>query len=140
MAKSPQQIAQKWQRNLAASTESIRQGVQAVTVSPTERAAAASDRYLAGVQRAVAENKFQSGLARVSLEDWKRSMIEKGIARVASGAAAAENKMQDFMTEFLPHVEAGVRALESMPRGDLETNLNRALSMMRHNARFRRRR
>jgi len=140
MAKSPQQIAQKWQRNLAQSTESIRAGVQSVTVSPTEKAAAAADRYMAGVQRAVAENKFQMGLQRVTLEEWKRSMIDKGIARVASGAAAAEGKMQDFMAEFLPHLEAGQRQLESMPRGDLETNLNRALVMMRHNARFVRRR
>jgi hypothetical protein len=67
-------------------------------------------------------------------------MLEKGIGRVASGAQAAKSKMQDFFTDFIPHLEAGVRELQTMPRGDLEANIARANAMMRHNAKFRRNR
>jgi len=140
MAKmSPSQIAEKWSRNLGASTASIQAGVDAVTVSPTEKAARAVDNYVSGVQRAVADGKYVAGLRRVSLSDWQQAMKGKGIARIASGAAAARPKMEAFLVEFLPHVEAGQRALESMPRGDLQTNIARAVRMMEHNATFRRR-
>ena len=140
MAASPNAIAQKWQRNLAGATESIRQGVQGTSVSPTERAAARTDAYVAGVQRAVADGKYQAGLRRVTLADWQRAMIDKGLPRVASGAAAAQGKVQEFMAEFLPFVEAGVSQINrDMPRGDLEQNIQRAAAIARHNATFRRR-
>jgi len=132
-------IARKWQRNLAGATESIRSGVNAVTVSPTEKAAQQADAYLVGVQQAVADGKFQSGLRRVSLDDWKRSFLEKGVPRIASGAAAAQPDFEQFLSEFLPHVERGKQMLESMPRGDLRQNIARAVAMIEHNSKFRRR-
>ena len=138
MAKNAQQVADKWARNLAGSTESIKSGIAAVSVAPTEKAALAADRYASGVAASVASGDYQKGLRRVSLEDWRRAIINKGIPRIAAGAAESKPKMAAFLQEFLPHVEAGQRALESMPKGDLETNLQRAVSMMRHNASFRR--
>lgn len=140
MAKSPVEVARKWQANLSASIESIKNGVNAVTEAPTERAARRVDAMVAGVQRAASEGKIQDGLRRVTLADWQRAMTEKGVGRIATGAAAAQPKVAAFLTEFLPHVEEGQRRLDSMPRGDLETNLQRAVAMMRHNATFRRRR
>lgn len=139
MAKSPQQVADKWARNLGASTQSITQGVQSVTVSPTSKAADRAAAYIAGINRAVQDGKFQAGLRRITLEDWKQSMLSKGVARIASGATAAVPKFAQFMGEFLPHLEAGQRILESMPRGDMPQNVQRAVRMMEHNATFRRR-
>lgn len=140
MARSPGSVAAKWANNLSNATQSIREGVENVSESPMAKAAARSDAYLQGIQRAVADGKYQDGLRRVSLEDWRRSLLEKGLPRIATGARASEGKFADFMGEFLPHVEAGQRALESMPRGDLSQNIQRAVAMMQHNARFRRRR
>ena len=56
-----------------------------------------------------------------------------------SGAVEGKGKMADFLTDFLPHVEAGQRMLESMPRGDLQSNIARAVAMMQHNSQFKRR-
>lgn len=136
MTGNPTQIAEKWARNLGTSTDSIRQGVQAVQISPTEKAARQSDAYLQGVQAAVSSGKYAAGLRKVTLQDWQNAMINKGINRIASGAAASKGKVQDFLTKFLPHVEAGQRMLESMPRGGLDQNIARAVAMMQHNARF----
>lgn len=135
---SPAQVAQNWSSGMGASTEKMKQGITAVTESPTAKAARRIDAQVAGVQRAAASGKTQAALERVSLEDWKRAALEKGVGRVAGGAMAAKQKFQDFMSQFLPHVEQGKRLLESTPRGDLETNINRAAIMMRHNATFRR--
>lgn len=138
--KNASSVATKWANNLANSTQSIREGVESVSESPMAKAANRTDAYLAGIQAAVANGKYQDGLRRVTLEEWKRSLLEKGIPRIATGARASEGKFADFMQDFLPHVEAGQRALESMPRGDLSQNIQRAVAMMQHNARFRRRR
>lgn len=130
-------VADKWSRNLAGSTDSIRQGVQAVTQNPAEKAAQRVEAYLAGVQRAVADGKYARGLRRVTLQMWQEAMLNKGIGRVASGATAGKGKMVSFLEKFLPHLEAGKQKLASMPRGDLQTNIQRAVAMMEHNASFR---
>jgi len=134
MAKSASMVADKWARNLAGSTEAIKAGIAAVTVAPTEKAAARADAYAQGVQQSVSSGKFARNLRKVSLSDWQRAITNKGIPRIAAGASEAKPKMMAHLQVFLPHVEAGVAALP--PRGDFETNLQRAMQMMRHNASF----
>lgn len=140
MAKSPQSVAAKWSRNLSAAQQTIAEGVRAVTESPTEKAAREADRYLQGIQRAVAEGKWQDGLRAVGLEDWRQLMLSKGVTRIGQGAQASQSKFEAFMAEFLPHVEAGRRMLANMPRGDLASNIQRMIAMVEHNSRFRKRR
>lgn len=134
---TPQQAAANWARGMANSTEKIRSGIQAVTDSPMAKAAARADAYAQGVQRAVADRTYQNALEAVTLEDWKKASLEKGVNRVAGGAEAAKPKMAAFLTEFLPHVAQGVASLP--PRGNTEQNIERAVQMMRHNSKFRRR-
>jgi hypothetical protein len=137
MAKTPQQIAAKWSRNLASAGQSIREGVEAVTESPMQKAAARKQAYLDGVQRAAAEGKWEAGLNRVSTAEWKAAFLDKGLTRIASGATAAEGKFGQFMAELQPHIESVKAALP--PRGDTQQNIQRAVAMMTGMARFRRR-
>jgi hypothetical protein len=111
-------------------------GVQAVTVAPGIAAANAADKWLQNVTQA--KDKFASRVRSVSLADWQNAMTSYGINRVAQGATAKQGKMQSFMTEFLPHLEAGVRQVDSMPHMNLEDGINRAVTMIRHNATFKR--
>lgn len=138
MAKNAADIASKWARNLGTSVNEIKAGVQAVTTSPTAQAAQRADAYLSGVQQAVSSGKWQAGLNRVTLQDWQNAMINKGLNRIAGGATQAQGKFQDFMSQLLPHIEAGQRALSATPRGDLTTNINRAVQFMQHMAAFKR--
>lgn len=135
---TPAQYAKNWSRGMSGSADKLRAGVNAVTESPTHKAALAIDRQVAGVVRAAQEGRTQRALEKVTTEDWKRAMNEKGIPRIAQGAAGAENKVAAFAAEFLPFVASGVASLP--PRGDLETNIQRSISMQRHNAAFRRNR
>lgn len=132
-------VARKWSRNLAGSTESIKAGVQAVTRAPTESAAARQDAYVQGVERAAANGKWRRGLQRVTLPDWQASMLNKGLARIGSGAAAAVPKMESFMNDWLPYEQQLQQKLQSMPRGDLQTNIARMIAAVEHNAAFQRR-
>lgn len=135
--KSPDQVARKWASRLGQASEAIKQGVQATTVNPAERAAAAQDRYVSGVQRAVATGKYQRGLRRVSLQSWQDAMINKGLPRVASGATAALPKVTAFLEKWLPYEEQLKQKLQSMPRGDLQQNIARMVTAVEHNAAFR---
>jgi len=137
---TPQQAAANWARGMQNSTERIRQGVQAVTVAPTEKAVAAIPRQVAGVQAAAASGKTERALRNVSLEDWKRDMLEKGLTRVGPGASAAQPKMATFMGELLPFIESGKGRLDSQtPRGDLGMNLARMMAWAQYMANFRQR-
>lgn len=125
---TPQAITQKWLNNMSRASEAYKAGVQAVTESPTAKAAAAADRYVQGVQRAVDTGKFQNNLQRISLPAWQQATINKGAARLASGAAAAQDKMQAAMQSLIPYIQQGVSQLP--PRGDMNANIQRAVAMM----------
>lgn len=136
MAGNPTAVAQKWVRNMQGSTESIREGVQNVTVAPGQKAADAADLWLMRTQ--ASKEKFRRNVAAVPLEEWKRKMLGVGLQRVAEGAAANEGKMASFLQEFLPYVEQGAQTVRAMPKGTLESGIARMVAQVRHNAGFRR--
>lgn len=137
--RSPAEVAAKWARGLAGASATITAGVNAVTESPTAKAARQADAYIAGIQRSVASGKWQRGLGRVSAQDWKDSMIKKGIPRISSGASAAQPKFESFMGELLQYIDTVKSQLASMPRGDIETNKARAMFVIDQMSKFRRR-
>lgn len=136
--KSASDVAAKWRSGMSGAGEAFKRGVAAVTESPCAAAAARADAYQEGVARAVAERRYQDSLSSVTLEDWKKAMINKGATRLTSGAAEAEPKMANFYAEFLPYVQQGVDMLKTMPRGSFEQNLERANAMARFLHKFKR--
>lgn len=136
--KDPNAVAQKWAQNLGAATQHIQAGVQAVQTAPGQRAAAQKQVWLAQLQANA--DKWARNVSAVTLGEWQQAMIDKGIARIGSGAQAAIPKMQNFLTAFLPHVEQGAAAVRQMPKGGMANAEARVLAMMRHNAQFRRQR
>lgn len=132
MAQTADQIAANWASRLAASTQKITDGINGVTVAPGVAAARQKDVWLQNTQAAQA--KWARNVAAVSLSDWQQMTVTKGVPRIASGATAAQPKFQAFMSKFLPYVQSGKASLP--PRGTLDQNINRAIAMMRHNAKF----
>lgn len=135
-AGTPDQVAAKWAQNLSAATPYITAGVNAVTQAPGQKAAAAADAWIAGVQ--ASKQKWQSRVASVSLADWQSAMINKGVPRVASGATAAVPKMTNFLNEFLPFQARVTSQVKSMPKGNLEAGIARATAQIRGTAQFKR--
>ncbi len=133
---TPAQISEKWAKNLGAATASIRSGVEGVTVAPTEKAAAALPLLLANLQRAIESGKMERALRAVSLQDWQRAMIDKGISRIRDGAVRAEPKFAQFMAQLLPHIERVQSEVNRTPRGSLEDNIERMVKNVRGMAEF----
>lgn len=133
---TPEQATAKWVQRLGQSTQQITDGVNRVTVAPGSKAAAA--KVLWAQRVAAAQDKWAARVGAVSLQSWQQSMINVGIPRVASGAQAKQGKVQDFMSQFLPHLDAGVAKVKSMPKGDINASIARAVAMIQHNASFKR--
>lgn len=137
MALTPSQVAEKWARNLAGSAEQIRTAVGQVSVSPGEAAISQKQSYLDGVNRAFSDGTYERGLRSFTLQDWQRSMVEKGVPRIAGGATAAKPKVDSFMGQWLPLQDELSRRVAAMPKGSLQDAQARAAFAIQYNAGFR---
>jgi len=129
---TPQQFAEKWARRTTAASPDYQAGVQRVTVSPGQQAAAQSALWLQKVTSA--EAKFKANAGAVDLSTWKEKTANIGGARLAQGVQGAQNKMADVANRLLPAIEAARAKVMTMPRGDLEANIARAATFAREMA------
>lgn len=135
---TPQEFQEKHARRLTASVEDIRKGIDKVTESPMEKAAAKKDKMLANLTAAVTDGRWEKGLRRVTLEDWKKKTRDVGVGRIAAGIQAASGKVVAFAEELLPHIDSGQAKLSAMPDLTLEDNIARMSTFVRHMAGFKR--
>lgn len=136
---SPSEGADKWGRRTKQAVGDVTAGVNRVTTAPTQQAIAKIDKMQANFNRAVDEGKVERGLNRVSLQDWKTSMTQIGVGRIASGVDnKGISKMGDFTAEFYPHLERVEAEIAAMPDTTLEDNVQRAVHNIRRNAEFKR--
>lgn len=138
MAKNIEDIVRKQIDRLSGASESIRAGVQSVTVAPGKLAAANKERYLAGVQKSV--EKWVDNTGSVSLPDWQSSMIDKGIPRIAEGIRQSEGKLREFHTQLQAYQASYLPKLNSKPVLSLEDGINKAGEHIRAMSKFRFRR
>lgn len=122
---SASDVAARWQTGFSAAGPKWSAGINAVTVAPGISAAAAKDRYVAGVNASA--DKFAQNVAKVTLADWKNMSTTKGASRLASGATAGVGKYQ---TAIAPVLAAIGQLRDGLPaRADIMTNLQRAQTL-----------
>ena len=139
MAKlTPEQFQEKHSRRLKASGEDMRRGVEAVTESPTLKAVAKKEKMRANINAAIDSGKWEAGLKRVSTEDWKKAMVEKGLGRVSAGIDGAKDKVISFASELLPFQDNLKNKIKSMPDVTLEDSISRMTTFVRGMAGFKR--
>lgn len=134
--KNAADVAQKWNKNLTGSIDSIKAGVNGVTENPMEKAAANVDGMRAGINRALDSGKWQRSLRAKTTDDWRQAMLKKGVNRIADGARQAQPAMQKFMEQWLPYEQQLTDQLKSMPRGTPEQNRQRMLAAFDWNSKF----
>ncbi len=133
-----QEYVEKWQRRTTAAAPDIQRGIQRVDSAPTEAAAAKKDKMLANVTAAITSGKWEAGLHRVTLGDWKKAAIEKGIPRISQGVNGAASKMADFASQLLPFQDSLKAQISSMPDLTIEDNINRMVTFTRGMTKFKR--
>lgn len=137
MAKlTPEQFAAKWASRLGASTQDIQNGINRITVSPTEQAANKQAKMLANLTASVNSGKWARGLRSVSLDAWRKATIEKGLPRIQQGATAAQPKMVEFANKLLPYQQALVDKINAMPDISLQDSIARMTAYINGMAQF----
>lgn len=135
---TPAEFREKHARRLKGATEDMRLGVERVSESPTAKAAAKKDKMKARLMASLDSGKWERGLRRVSLEDWKSKMINKGIGRIAAGIDESAAKVEAFAAELLPFQDRLRDDIKKLPDVTLEDNINRMTSFVRGMAKFQR--
>lgn len=137
MAKlTPDEFAEKHARRLKAAIPDMRTGIERVTVSPTAKAAEKKEKMKTKLLARIDDGTWEARLKGVTLEDWRKKTLEKGLARVGAGIDAATDKVKDFAAQLLPHIDAGKAAIEKLPDVTLEDAINRMNTFVRHMAKF----
>jgi hypothetical protein len=132
------EFAEKWARRLSAATPDIERGINRVDTSPTEKAARKKDKMLANLTQAVQSGKWEQGLRRVTLGDWKQATIQKGIPRLNQGVTSAQPKVAQFASELLTFQDSLKGQVENMPDLTIEDSINRMNTWTRGMAKFKR--
>lgn len=135
---SPQEAREKHAARLKGATADIRRGVERVTEAPGMAAGRKVDKMRQNLIAALDDGTWKRRVESVSLEDWKSSMVNKGIGRIAAGIDEASGKMDEFFTQLFAHQEGLQRKVEAMPDLTLEDNLNRMVTFVRGMSDFKR--
>jgi len=138
MAKDASLVADKWARRLKGAVEDIRTGVEAVTENPAEKAAAKKSKWITRMTSKEVQDKWEARLRAVTLDDWKKAMLDKGLGRISAGVDEAQTDFESFMRDLLPHIDAGRSKIKTMPDVTLEDNIRRMETFIRHMATFKR--
>ena len=116
MAKSPQQALAKWKARMADAGKAMAEGVQSMTENPMAKAAAAVDKYAAGVRKAVDDGSYVAGLNKVPVEEWKQTMIKKGVANMQTGVNGLTPRAQTAITDVVAYAQAAGESVRAMPK------------------------
>lgn len=129
----------RWQKNTADSGESYKNGVQSVTESPTEKAAAKKEKYERGVREAVSSGRWERGLQKVTLQQWKEAAANKGARRLADGVKEGAGKMQRHLAEFTPFLQRITDEVNAMPNDTPQQRIERMVRQAQLTAEYRNR-
>lgn len=125
--KSMDKVARKWATVTPQRVGDYEEGVRNPRTSWKNATLAAAGNYDASVQAAIADKRFQSGVAQAGDAKWQRGAIEKGTARWGPGVQGAES---DYAAGFAPiHAAISSATLPGrFPSGD-PRNIERARVM-----------
>ena len=107
------------------------EGIEAVTESPMEKAAAADQLYLRRVQESVESGRRAARLRETPMSVWKEGAKRKGADRLASGAAAAVEKIRRHFQKWTPIYQEVSREVSTMPKGSTEDSIARVAHVIR---------
>lgn len=136
-AKDPSQVAAKWVANIQSAQSSMVNGANAVTESPAQGAIRNKQKMLTKWQAAMAQGgKWDNAMNQVTVDQWRSAYVQKGIPRIGQGAAAAQQKMANFLGQLIPFQQAGLSKIKSMPAITLSDSKARASAWIDYMATF----
>lgn len=112
-----QAISEKWARVAPTRQEDYLSGVSNPRVAWDQATTAADPAYKAGVQAAIAGNRFTAGVRAAGNDKWQRRAKELGPSRFATGTQAAKPDFEKGFGPFRQVIES-TNLPPRRPRGD----------------------
>lgn len=119
--------SERWQRRASAAATDYQQGVNNPRRSWEEATSNSSENWSQGVQQAVANNSFQTGVQRAGNRKWQQAAADKGASRYPQGVAGAQDAYNTGIQPYFQTIES-TDLPPRYPRGD-ERNLERVRTM-----------
>lgn len=115
--KSMSAIVEKWTRVTPGRSEDYRLGVTNPTKDWKTKTLAAKEAHKAGIQKAIAEDRFAKGVNKSSTDIWRVKALSKGVNRFGEGVGLAG---PDYDKGFAPYraVIAGLTLPPRYAKGD----------------------
>lgn len=132
--RDPMKVGKKWSDRLSAATQDMIDGVNAVTVAPSQLAVAHEDTFRQRLMEAINSGKWRDNLSAVTLQSWKTDMTTRGIPRAVEAARTALPATVAFLQQFLPFAAQVSDEIRAMPNA---TEADRNARMLANVARMR---
>ncbi len=115
--KSVDQSSAKWLRSAQAATQEYAEGVTNPKKDWATETGNANEAYKAGIQKAVADDRFKKGVSKAGTSKWQKGAVEKGVQRWAPGIATAQQSYEEGVKPYLD-VIARTQLPKRGPKGD----------------------
>lgn len=132
MPKNVQASLAKWQRGMQSAAESVKEGVKGVTESPGVAANASLDKYRRNVLASLDNGVTEAGNNSYTVNEWRDSMLKKGVSNMATGAAQLSARAQRAITDQLQIANEVSQAVAGMPTDTFDA----AMAKSKENARM----
>jgi len=111
----------KWSLRAGAAGGEYASGVASPRRSWSSAASEAKENFAAGVQTAIAEDRFAKGVSKAGDAKWRKGVTEKGRGRYTQGVQVAQD---EYRAGFAPYVSV-IEGVELGPRGPKGQNYDR---------------
>lgn len=129
---SADDISSKWGRNLKNAVSDMQAGVDRVSTNPMEKAIAKKDKMKTNLVASIDNGRWESGMRKVSLSDWKTKTKSKIAERMGSGVDNAMTKRKQFDQWLVPVVQSGMDVVNAMPDMTIQDSKNRMNAFVDH--------
>jgi len=133
---SADRVVAKWAERAKAGASLYQQNTLQPKRDPTLAAVSMKATWHAKVSAAETANKWEASLRSVGQQGWLYGVQTKGVNRFPQGIDSGTPYVQQFFSQFLPHLAAGLPQVYRLPKTNIEESIARAAAMIRHNARF----
>ena len=126
-----QQASQKLANGIRNGQTAYSDGVNSVTENPATKAIAKKGKWVQAMTDPKTHDKWESGLSRVTLTDWKSATSGVGAQRFAQSADKAQSNYQEFAQDFFPYLANVQAQVAAMPDVTLDERIQKAVQNMR---------
>lgn len=130
MAKSVDQVVQKWSERASGAQQNFVDGVRGTTVDPTQLAIANAAGAKAGYITAIDSGQWARALAAVGKSGWQ-SATEAKAGNYGTGIQAGLPKYEAKMRTWLPVIQQTGLAAKALPGNTIEQRIARSAYVQR---------